>query len=146
MFQSRFNALSVKQQKLFTYHISMMKTNWINLFYEDKILLAQAALRAPHEVVFAMCSWPLLLPSFSLFVFFISSLFSVFCLWPTSGKLPCAKELLPQYFGITRRYMQKKYFWGVNFIFLRKKLFSAVYDQRSVTAAWATRSPWNITW
>ena len=45
--------------------------------------------------------------------------------------------------------MQKKYFWGVNFIFLRKKGdfsddFSAFYGQRSVTAAWATRSPWSI--
>jgi len=38
---------------------------------------------------------------------------------------------------------------GVNFIFLRKKgdfsdVFSAFYGQRSVTAAWATRSPWSI--
>ena len=39
---------------------------------------------------------------------------------------------------------------GVNFIFLRKKgdfldVFSAFYGQRSVTAAWATRSPWSIS-
>ena len=45
--------------------------------------------------------------------------------------------------------MQKKYFFWVNFIFLRKKgdfsdVFSAFYGQRSVTAAWATRSPWSI--
>ena len=45
--------------------------------------------------------------------------------------------------------MQKKKNWGVNFIFLRKKgdfsdVFSAFYGQRSVTAAWATRSPWSI--
>ena len=38
---------------------------------------------------------------------------------------------------------------GVNFIFLRKKgdfssVFSAFYGQRSVTAAWVTRSPWSI--
>ena len=43
--------------------------------------------------------------------------------------------------------MQKKN-W-VNFIFLRKKgdfsdVFSAFYGQRSLTAAWATRSPWSI--
>ena len=43
--------------------------------------------------------------------------------------------------------MQKNF--GVNFIFLRKKgdfldVFSAVYGQRSVTAAWANRSPWSI--
>ena len=43
--------------------------------------------------------------------------------------------------------MQKKYiFFWVNFIFLRKKgdfsdVFSAFYGQRSVTDAWATRSP-----
>ena len=52
-----------------------------------------------------------------------------------------------QYFGKTRRYMQKKKI--VNFIFLRKKgdfsdVFSAFYGQRSVTAAWATCSPWSI--
>ena len=46
--------------------------------------------------------------------------------------------------------MQKnKYFFWVNFIFLRKKcdfpdVLSASYGQRSVTAAWATRSPWSI--
>ena len=44
---------------------------------------------------------------------------------------------------------KKKYFFGVNYIFLRKKgdfsdVFSAFYDQRLVTAAWATRSPWSI--
>ena len=45
--------------------------------------------------------------------------------------------------------MQKKIFFGVNLIFLRKKgvffgRFSAFYGQCSVTAAWATRSPWSI--
>ena len=35
------------------------------------------------------------------------SFFSVFCFWNTSGKLPCVKICFPQYFGITRRYMQK---------------------------------------
>ena len=43
--------------------------------------------------------------------------------------------------------MQKKKLG--KFYFLRKKgdfsdVFSAFYDQRSVTAAWATRSPWSI--
>ena len=46
--------------------------------------------------------------------------------------------------------MQKKIFFGVNFIILRKKCvffgrFYAFYGQRSVTAAWATRSPWSIS-
>ena len=45
--------------------------------------------------------------------------------------------------------MQKKYFFCVNLIFLRKKgdfsdVFSAFYSQPSVTAAWTTRSPWSI--
>ena len=65
-------------------------------------ILAQAALRAPPEVAFAMHIWPLLLPTFSLLFFF----FSVFCFWLTSGKLPCVKICFLQYFGITRRYMQ----------------------------------------
>ena len=43
--------------------------------------------------------------------------------------------------------MQKKI--GGKFNFFRKKgdfsnVFSAFYGQRSVTAAWATRSPWSI--
>ena len=45
--------------------------------------------------------------------------------------------------------MQKKIVFWVDFIFLRKKnvfsgRFSAFYGQRSVTAAWPTRSPWSI--
>ena len=48
-----------------------------------------------------------------------------FCFSPTSGNLPCMKICFPQYFGITRRYMQKKYFFLVIFIFLRKKLIFA---------------------
>ena len=44
---------------------------------------------------------------------------------------------------------QQQKLLGVNFIFLRKKgdcfgRFYAFYGQRSVTAAWATRSPWSI--
>ena len=41
---------------------------------------------------------------------FLSYFFSVFCFWPTSENLPCAKICFPQYFGITRRYMQKNIF------------------------------------
>ena len=90
------------------------------------LFLAQAALRAPPEVAFAMRSWPLLLPSFSLSsivnhpwwrmkrswplfspTFFSFFFFYAFCFSPTSGKLPRLKICFPQYFGITRRYMQK---------------------------------------
>ena len=51
----------------------------------------------------------------------LAIVFTYFCFSPTSGKLPSVKICFPQYFGITRRYMQKKYLLGVNFIFLRKK-------------------------
>ena len=40
------------------------------------------------------------------FSLFLSSLY-VFCFWHTSGKLPRLKTCFPQYFSITRRYMQK---------------------------------------
>ena len=54
--------------------------------------------------------------------FFLSFFFSyAFCFSPTSGNLPCVKICFPQYFVITRRYMQKNIFLGY-FIFLRKKL------------------------
>ena len=60
---------------------------------------------------------------------------SVFYFWPTSGKLPRLKICFPQYFGINRRYMQNWFFFCV---------FSSFRAQRSVTAAWATPSPWSI--
>ena len=44
---------------------------------------------------------------YQLSVFLSFSLFYVFCCWPTSGKLPRLKICFPQYFGITRRYIQK---------------------------------------
>ena len=65
----------------------------------------------------------------SLPLFFLFSFFYTFCFSPTSGNLPCVKICFPQYFGITRRFFGR---------------FSAFYGQRSVTAAWATRSPWSI--
>ena len=52
-------------------------------------------------------NWPLLLPTFGL-SFFLSLSSSVFCFWPTSRKLLLLEICFPQYFGITRRYMQKK--------------------------------------
>ena len=41
-------------------------------------------------------------------LFFLLFFFSAFCFSPTSENLPCVKICFPQYFGITRRYMQKK--------------------------------------
>ena len=46
------------------------------------------------------------------------SFLSVFCFWPTSGKLLFVKICFPQYFCITRIYMQKK---KCNFYFFTKK-------------------------
>ena len=56
-----------------------------------KIKLTQAALHAPPEVAFAMCSWPLLLPTCSLSSLFLFS-FSVF------GETPKAGNLFPPIF------------------------------------------------
>ena len=50
--------------------------------------LSQAALRAPPEV--------------ALLITHFHSFFSVFCFWPTSGKLLRLKICFPQYFGIVR--------------------------------------------
>ena len=54
--------------------------------------LAQAALRAPAEVAFAMRSWPLLLPLFSLFFLLRLLLLTHF------GETPEAENLFPQIF------------------------------------------------
>ena len=63
-------------------------------------------------------------PLFSPTFFF----FYAFCFSPTLGNLPCVKICFPQYFGIPRRYMQKKKKFEEHFIFLRKKGdFSTVF-------------------
>ena len=65
------------------------------------------------RVAFVMCSWPLLLPSFSLSNFF---LFPSFAFDPLRRKLPRLNICVPQYFGITSRYMQN----NCNFYFFTK--------------------------
>ena len=74
--------------------------------------LVQACLRAPH-VVADEAKLAIVFTYFFLSFFFLSFSFSyAFCFSPTSGNLPCVKICFPQYFGITRRYMQNKYiFW-----------------------------------
>ena len=52
-------------------------------FYGQRSVMAAWATRSPWSISFLF--------------------FSVFCFWPTSGKLPCAKWFLPQHFGITGR-------------------------------------------
>ena len=84
--------------------------------------LAQAALHAPPEVAFAMRSWPLLLPTFALLIL---SLFLLFRL------------LLLTHFWETPNILANK-------IVFFLVIFSTFHGQRSVTAAWATRSPWSI--
>ena len=83
-------------------------------------VVVHAALRAPHKValqcVAGHCYYHRSVFPLS---FFLS--LSIFCFWPTSGNLPCAKICFPQYFGIlSRRYIQKKHF-GCNFYFFTKK-------------------------
>ena len=95
----------------------------------------------PCFVLFTAYAFETWLPSFSLFSLFRLLLLTHF------GESPVCEIISPQYFGITRRYMQKKL--GGKFYFVTKKtdfsdVFSVFYSQRSVTAAWATRSPWSI--
>ena len=73
--------------------------------------------------------------------------FLLFTPSPTSGNLPGVKICFPQYFGITRRYMQKNIFFLVIFIFLRKKTdFRVIFRhyQRSVAEPGTTPSPSSI--
>ena len=88
--------------------VSIFNTSWsieyLRVRPRQPPKLAQGALRVPHEVklqcVAGHCYYQL---SLSL---------SFFCFWPTSRNLPCVKICFPQYFGLTRRYMQqKKYFF-----------------------------------
>ena len=100
--------------------------------------MAQAALHAPPEValhcVAGHCYYQL---SVSLFFF------SVFCFWPTSGNILWLKICFPQYFGMTRRCMQKKIFFEGNFYFFMKKRWF-LQGQRSVSEPGPTPSPWSI--
>ena len=76
-------------------------------YYHRSVFLSffgPGGLRAPCVIECAMCSLAIIITIVQSFFLF---LFSVFCFWPTSGNLPCAKICFPQYFGITRRYMQK---------------------------------------
>ena len=68
---------------------------------------------------------------------------------PTSGKLPRLKICFPPYFGITRRCMQFLKKIHDSYFFMKKcwffGVFSSFQGQPSVTAAWATPSPWSIS-
>ena len=80
-------------------------------YFQGRFLAQSACMR--HVCLHAPCvAWPLLLQSFSLSFFL--SLSSVFCFLPTQGNHPI-------FWHNQKIYAKKKYFFGVNFIFLRKK-------------------------
>ena len=106
------------------------------------MLLVQACLRAPHVVADEAKLAIVFTYFFLSFSFFF---FSAFYFSPTSENLPWLKICFPQHFGITRRYMQKKYFLGVNFIFLIFFFFlflfsfsppSTFHPLRGISRAW----------
>ena len=89
-------------------------------------LLAQAAC-VRHPCLCTPCvAWPLLSPSFGLLSFFFSS--PSFAFHPLRGNSH-VRNNFTQYFGITRRYMQKKNIFGGKFYFFKKKrcFFPAVF-------------------
>ena len=92
--------------------------------------LAQTACER-HACLRAPCvAWPLLLPSFSLSSLF----FSVFCFnLPDRATPNLPDRARPNLPHRARPNLPDR------------ARFSAFYGQRSVTAAWATRSPWSIT-
>ena len=132
--------------RIFTFFLLLHKV-FLVLLVPLEFTSAQAAC-VRHACLRAPCiAWPLLLPLFSLSFgpgvlacatrgggrseaghcfhllsfFFLFSFFYAFCFSPTSGNLPCVKICFPQYFGITRRYMQKKIFCLGNFFIPQKK-------------------------
>ena len=56
--------------KFTNFFITLNKGNSYEL---NEFILAQVVLRAPHEVAFAMHSWPLFLPHFRSYLFFSPS-------------------------------------------------------------------------
>ena len=76
-----------------------LNTHWLinNICFKvyKMDVLAQAALRAPPEVAFAMRSWPMLFPTFSLFFSFF--LFRLLLL-THFGETPEAENLFPPIF------------------------------------------------
>ena len=84
----------------------------LNKLLRKLIKLAQAAC-VRHACLRAPCiAWPLLSPTFALSFFLRLLLLTHF------GESPMCEIIFTQYLGITRRYMQKKYFFQVIFIFL----------------------------
>ena len=103
-------------------------------------IIGPGGLRAGCMLAWAMRSLAIVI---TIVQSFCSPLFFRLLLLTHFGESPVREHLFPQYFGITRRYMQKK----VIFIFLRKKAdFRARFrnGQRSVMEPGPTPSPWSI--
>ena len=113
----------------------------------DNRLIGPGGLRAPCVLACAMRSLAIVITIVSLFFLFF---FLLRLLLLTHFKeTPMCENLCPPIFWY-RRYMQQKNFKKSNCYFFTKKtdfraFFSTFYGQRSVTAAWATRSPWSIS-
>ena len=131
-------------------------------------MLAQAALRVPPEVALqciaghsyqqlsflaqAACVHHAQLGHcyYHRSVFLSSFFFSLCILLLTHfGESPVCENLFPTILWHNQKIYAKKYICLGNFYFFTKKKlfssdFSTFYGQHSVTAAWATRSPWSI--
>ena len=78
-------------------------------------------LRAPCVLPCAMRSLAIVITNFRSFsLFYLLFLFRLLLL-TNFGETPVSEIILPQYFGITRRYMQQKKLGGGKFYFFTKK-------------------------
>ena len=83
--------------------------------------IGPGSLRAPCMLACAMHNWPLLLPSFSLSFFLSFSLLRLLLFTYFEETPVCEITFAPIFWHKIEDKCKKKYFWGVNFIFLRKK-------------------------
>ena len=86
-------------------------------------------------------SWPLFSPTFFFFFLFLLFLLRLL-LFIHFGESPVRENLFPQYFEITRRYMQKKKFFFRSFLFFyeKKLILTRFFGQRSVVEPGPTPS------
>ena len=118
------------------------KQNMISLSVPE--VLAQAAC-VRHACLRAPCiAWPLLSPTFALSLFLSPS----FAFDPLRGISHERNNFSPNILAKLEDICRKKKKMGKFYFFTKKTDFSdvlsAFYGQRSVRAAWATRSPWSI--
>ena len=127
--------------------LAKLKIRLCSVFLYFNNTLAQAAC-VRHACLRAPCvAWPLFSPLFSLSFFLSSPPSSAFD--PLRGISRVRKFVSPNILAYLEDICKKKICFLGNFFFpLKKKViferFFTFYGQRSVTAAWATRSPWSI--